>query len=883
MECRSSINTDHHFSCRASGFYSSAPCRPAADECWREYPPDGVGHGGWRVAHRRECFITCGQRHPCSGSRPVRRWQSHKGFIQIAIIAIEVCLCGRGRGHFHLANNPDPAAQCGRDGNLHRGQGDLLLSNELSATVDSDYTLKRETLTFTPSNWETEQAMTITIVDDAVAEPAEIATVFVFYRSDDPAFNSGQIMRVTITDNDTRGVTLSQTALTVDEGGATTYTVVLDSEPTGAVTVTPFGQTLGLPLLVDPSTFTPDNWNTPQTVTVTAEPKHTCSSRIRITLCLSHPHSMTFIHLVSGGDYDSVIADLVEVTLIDTTTPFFSVSGPSSVGEDEVATYMVSLNAEPLLDMTVDYATEDGTATAGSDYTAASGTLTFTRASWNTPQSVPVMIIDDEMDDDGEIFTFKLSNPSSGTVLSENRSVTTTIMEATPSTKEKLDEVNEEVAPSVLNEVTAKQVAMITGRLETISSGSPMGSLSMEEVVTDVADYLLSHHQDIQTNGFDWRQALSGNRFSFALADISVSQSRMEDSKSSSSSSGPVSFWGAIDYSSLEDKIEGFDLDGDITSFSLGVDKEFRSDLVAGVLLSIANSEFDLTEGSTDSTYEVDIATVNPYMSWEASEDLSLWASVGYGRGQADLTDDSTNDTVSKSGDFTRFSAGGHFQLWQSEAGTALALKLDGTTAHFLEADMQNSRLATELSHGFSIESGVLNTALELGLLMSSADESAAELAGRLHWQGDAGFSASARSRVLLGGGDRNQWGIGGALRYTTSGAGEGLMMSLEPSFGISNPRLLSDLWSATRSDLAITTEAPTARLNAKLAYGFPSSDGLLTPYTDLSFSETTSTYATGLRYGLPTGLDLDLKGMRKTSATDAAENTILLELRSDL
>ena len=464
-------------------------------------------------------------------------------------------------------------------------------------------------------------------------------------------------------------------------------------------------------------------------------------------------------------------------------------------------------------------------------------------------------------------------------------SVTVTVTDDDDPPEKKLDEVNKEIAPSIVNEVARRQIAIITGRLETISSGPPMGNLSMEEVVTDVADYLFSHHQDIQANVFDWRQALSGNSFSFALANTSVSQGSMDmdDGDSSSSSSGPMSFWGGIDYSSLEDKIEGFDLDGGITSFDFGVDKEFTSDLVAGVLLSITNSEFDLTQGSTDSTYEVDIATVNPYISWEASEDLSLWASVGYGRGQADLTDDSTNDTVSKSGDFTRFSAGGRFQLWQSESGTALALKLDGTTANFLDADMQNIRLATELSHGFSIESGALNTALELGLLMSSTDESAAELAGRLHWQGDAGFSASARSRVLLAGGDRKEWGIGGALRYTTGGAGEGFMMSLEPSFGISNPQLLSDLWSATRSDLAITTEAPTARLNAKLAYGFPTSDGLLTPYTDLSFSETTSIYGTGLRYGLPTGLDLDLKGMRKTSTTDAAENTILLELRSDL
>ena len=463
-----------------------------------------------------------------------------------------------------------------------------------------------------------------------------------------------------------------------------------------------------------------------------------------------------------------------------------------------------------------------------------------------------------------------------------NDSAAATLSQATAAmvTKKKLDEVNEEVAPSIINEVAARQTAIITNRFEIISSGLNRGDLSMEKVATDVADYLFSHHQEIQANGLDWRQALSGNNFSFALADTSVSQGSIGDQELSSF--GPTSFWGGIDYSSLEDKIKDFTLDGDITSFNFGVDKEFTSDLVLGILLSIANSEFELTEGSTDSTYEVDIFTLNPYISWQEPENSSLWASVGYGRGQVDLTDDSTNPPVSERGNFTRFSAGGRFQLWQSEAGTALALKLDGTTAHFLGADVQRSRLATELSHDFSIESGVLNTALELGLLMSSADESAAELVGRLHWQGDAGLSGSIRSRVLLGGGDRQEWGIGGALRYT-AGGGEGLMMALEPSFGISNPQLLPDLWQVTTSNPATTTAAPTAQLNAKLAYGFPTTGGLLTPYTDFSFSETTSTYGAGLRYGLSTGLDLDLKGTHKNTTMDDAENSILLELRSDL
>ena len=54
-------------------------------------------------------------------------------------------------------------------------------------------------------------------------------------------------------------------------------------------------------------------------------------------------------------------------------------------------------------------------------------------------------------------------------------------------------------------------------------------------------------------------------------------------------------------------------------------------------------------------------------------------------------------------------------------------------------------------------------------------------------------------------------------------------MMSLGPSFGISNSQLLPDLWQVTTSIRPPTTAAPTAQLNAKLAYGFPTTGGLLT------------------------------------------------------
>ena len=42
----------------------------------------------------------------------------------------------------------------------------------------------------------------------------------------------------TIRDDDTAGVTLSDTSLDIDEGDSDTYTVVLDSQPTHDVTIT---------------------------------------------------------------------------------------------------------------------------------------------------------------------------------------------------------------------------------------------------------------------------------------------------------------------------------------------------------------------------------------------------------------------------------------------------------------------------------------------------------------------------------------------------------------------------------------------------------------------------------------------------------------------
>ena len=115
---------------------------------------------------------------------------------------------------------------------------------------------------------------------------------------------------------------------------------------------------------------------------------------------------------------------------------------PTSVDEgDATSNYTVSLSPSgvtPTADLTVSYATSNGTATAGTDYTAKSGTLTFTRTAAG-PQTFTVQTTEDAVDEGtGETFTVTVSSPSGGggpspTIGTASRSTTITDDDDAPS------------------------------------------------------------------------------------------------------------------------------------------------------------------------------------------------------------------------------------------------------------------------------------------------------------------------------------------------------------------------------------------------------------------------------------------------------------------
>jgi len=106
--------------------------------------------------------------------------------------------------------------------------------------------------------------------------------------------------------------------------------------------------------------------------------------------------------------------------------PAFDVSDVTIVegtGGTTSAVFTVNLSLSQSAPVSVDFTTVDGTAVAGLDYTAASGTLTF--AAGVTTQTVTVTITPDANVEADETFFLRLSNPTVGTILANPLAVVT--------------------------------------------------------------------------------------------------------------------------------------------------------------------------------------------------------------------------------------------------------------------------------------------------------------------------------------------------------------------------------------------------------------------------------------------------------------------------
>ena len=272
--------------------------------------------------------------------------------------------------------------------------------------------------------WEAHVPVEFVVVDDHVVEDEESFELLLQRSPGQPeavritdyqweACATKCEITATIVDDDVRGIAVTPSVLQVVEEAFNIYTygVVLTSEPTATTTVTVAAPAdSGLTVVPETLEFGPalPDWSDPKLVRVAAAGDDNS---------VSETYTVTFT--AAGGDYgDNNVVKTATVTVVDNDLPQLAVSDPAAVAEGGAVSFDVTLSTGAAAPVTVDYAVSGNTATAGDDFEADSGTLTF--AAGDTTETVTVTTRNDLLDEeDEETFTLTLSNASSNAALAD--------------------------------------------------------------------------------------------------------------------------------------------------------------------------------------------------------------------------------------------------------------------------------------------------------------------------------------------------------------------------------------------------------------------------------------------------------------------------------
>ncbi len=261
----------------------------------------------------------------------------------------------------------------------------------IPAFKNPDLSWSSEPLIFNASNHNSPQSVTVKAAEDSdTDDETEILTLTASGGGYDGV--TGQVT-VKVNDNDLAGASLvlDPVEVSVEEGSSSDFTVSLSTPPTGTVTVTiPAFKNPDLSWSSEPLIFNASNYNSPQSVTVTAAKDLNAENE-----------EETLILTASGGGYNGVEGE-VTVKVNDNDQASLVLDPVEiSVEEGSSSDFTVSLSTPPTGTVTVTIPVFKNP-----DLTRFPETLTFTRSNYGDPQSVTVRAPrDDNTSNETEILT----------------------------------------------------------------------------------------------------------------------------------------------------------------------------------------------------------------------------------------------------------------------------------------------------------------------------------------------------------------------------------------------------------------------------------------------------------------------------------------------
>ena len=566
-------------------------------------------------------------------------------------------------------------------------------------------------------------------------------------------------------------------------------------------------------------------------------------------------------------------------------------------GTDSTVDFAVTLDPPARGTVTVDYATSDGTAKAGADYTATAGTLTF--APGVTENTVSVPVLDDHVDEDKETFTLVLRNASGASL--GDREATGTIENADPIPQAWLARFGRTAAGHVvdavgsrLTETTARDSHVtLAGQQLPLGPGSGHGQALHSLAGADrpgIWDDSVG-----RSRGLSGRELLRGSSFLLSLG---------ADGQAGDGAGTRWTAWGRADSSRFDGTADRLALDGDVTTLTLGADAAWNRWL-AGVAVGLTEGEGGFRRHADENGHdgrgagepESRLTSIHPYLRYQASDRLSLWGMLGYGSGDLTLEADGSGRWSTDTA--MRMAAAGTRSVLvpAAEAGDLeLALRADamlvrmrsdaatGEAGNLAATDSDASRLRVVLEGAQSVALGdgrTLTPSLEAGLRHDGGDAETGtgiEIGGGLRFADpDLGLTVDAKARGLVvhEDGDYAEWGASGSVRVDPGASGRGLSLALSPAWGAASGGS-ERLWSidTARSLAAGEQHKPTVRFDAEAAYGFSAfaGRGTVTPYAGLSLSESGEHIVrSGVRWAAGPALSFGLEGTRRSPAGEAA------------
>ena len=555
----------------------------------------------------------------------------------------------------------------------------------------------------------------------------------------------------------------------------------------------------------------------------------------------------------------------------------------TTVLEGGTARFVVRLSARGATPVTVSYRTMDGTAEAGTDYTAASGTLRFDGGT--TTRTLSVKTLTDERVEGDERFTVELSAAAGATVGDG-----TGVGKITDDLEQVFDPVNRALLPEM-----ARALAFTSVRCRIDQAFSDLANGAARPFVRLPASPAPA--------SLGWTAA---GAKPLTLAQALAGASFLVPSKNG------VTVWGCGDYRSLAGggKDRAVAWDGEVLSGQFGVEVRLdarglagwagsRSGVslgsrgLAGLSISQSRATFDYDAGGGNSgrdrgRYELQLTGVHPYLGWSISPDVHVWATVGAAWGKLGRTDDVIGDLRKNDAKLDSGAVGISARLLPRGTtklnlkGEAALARLDvgrGGAAFGSGIDLGRLRLSLQASREYAFPAGGSLTPWgELGVRHDGGDGdtgAGVELGGGLRYRNPAtGWTAEGHGRWLAthAGGLEREGGVRALVRFAPGVGGLGPSVTLgsiwgDPASGVQR------MWDRGATD-SLLNDTTARSLEARFAYGFGAlrGGGVLTPYGVMSLDRG---HERGYRLGvrLATGrsatLNLEAERRERRAATD--------------